>query len=66
MKGLERNVAERKIPIFVNADVKDIHTDNGVVDGVKVQIQGEKAKPRRFRVNKPVLDLAYELTEEQK
>ena len=44
VKGLERNVAERKIPIFVNADVKDIHTDNGVVDGVKVQIQGEKAK----------------------
>ena len=44
VKGLERNVAERKIPIFVNADVKDIHADNGVVDGVKVQIQGEKAK----------------------
>lgn len=44
VQGLLRNVSERKIPVFVNADVKDIKVNNGVVNEVKVQIQGEKAK----------------------
>lgn len=44
VQGLLRNVSERKIPVFVNADVKDIKANNGVVNEVKVQIQGEKAK----------------------
>lgn len=44
VQGLLRNVSEHKIPVFVNADVKDIKANNGVVNEVKVQIQGEKAK----------------------
>lgn len=40
--GLLRNVHEREIPLFVNADVTDITEKDGQVDGVKVMIEGEE------------------------
>ncbi|EHI70514.1 FAD-dependent oxidoreductase [Streptococcus ictaluri] len=42
--GLYANVKERKIPIFVNADVTDILENKGSVSGVKVSIAGETKK----------------------
>ncbi|MDR1568224.1 MAG: flavocytochrome c [Streptococcaceae bacterium] len=44
VKGLVENVRKREIPLFVNADVTSIKENKGVVDGVSVTIQGEKAK----------------------
>jgi fumarate reductase flavoprotein subunit len=41
--GLERNIKERNIPIFVNSDVTAINEKDGVVNGVNVTIdQAEK------------------------
>lgn len=43
VKGLERNISERKIPLFVNADVKAINEKDGAVNGVDVVFnQNEK------------------------
>lgn len=42
--GLLRNISERKIPIFVNADVTEINEKNGKVDGVKVVFNGKEKK----------------------
>ena len=39
--GLLRNVNENDIPIFVNTDVTKINEDNGQVDGVEVEIDGD-------------------------
>lgn len=36
VKGLVKNVQEKEIPLFVNADVKEITQKDGKVDGVKV------------------------------
>ncbi|WP_414841178.1 flavocytochrome c [Enterococcus saccharolyticus] len=40
--GLLRNVHEREIPLFVNADVVKINEKNGTVDGVNVKVDGEE------------------------
>ena len=40
--GLLRNVHERDIPLFVNADVTEITEDEDSVNGVKVTIEGEE------------------------
>lgn len=54
-------------PVCGNSDPRYLGYKNGQAYCRKcITFQGEKAKQRRFRVNKPVLDLAYELTEEQK
>lgn len=42
--GLVRNVHEREIPLFVNADVTKINEKDGQVNGVNVTIQGEQPK----------------------
>ena len=44
VKGLTKNVLDRKIPVFLNADVTKINEKDGKVSGVTVQIQGEKKK----------------------
>ncbi|WHY19841.1 flavocytochrome c [Paenibacillus sp. G2S3] len=36
VKGLVKNVQEKEVPLFVNADVKEITQKDGKVDGVKV------------------------------
>ncbi|WP_339288927.1 flavocytochrome c [Paenibacillus sp. FSL E2-0201] len=36
VKGLVKNIQEKEIPLFVNADVKEITQKDGKVDGVKV------------------------------
>jgi len=41
VEGLLRNVNENDIPIFVNTDVTKINEDNGQVDGVEVEIDGD-------------------------
>lgn len=40
--GLLRNVYEREIPLFVNADVVKINETDGTVDGVVVEMDGEE------------------------
>lgn len=40
--GLLRNVHEREIPLFVNADVTEISETDGTVDGVIATINGEE------------------------
>ncbi|MGY3766192.1 flavocytochrome c [Vagococcus vulneris] len=40
--GLLKNVHDRKIPIFVNADVTDIKEKDGKVDGVTVEMKETK------------------------
>lgn len=43
VEGLYANVTERKIPTFVNADVKELLVDdNNAVTGVKVNIEGQE------------------------
>lgn len=44
VEGLLKNVHEREIPIFVNTDVTDIKKNDGTVNEVTVQVQGEKPK----------------------
>lgn len=44
VEGLLKNVHERNIPIFVNTDVTDIKENDGKVNEVTVQVQGEKPK----------------------
>lgn len=38
---LEKNVGERNIPFFVNADVQSLTESNGQVDGIKVKLDGK-------------------------
>lgn len=40
--GLIKNVHEKEIPLFVNADVTDINEKDGEVTGVKVKINGKE------------------------
>lgn len=40
--GLLRNIQEKEIPLFVNADVKAINEKDGKVTGVKVKIEGQE------------------------
>lgn len=40
--GLQRNVFEREIPTFVNANVTEILEEDGVVTGVQVNIEGNE------------------------
>lgn len=40
--GLLRNIQEKEIPLFVNADVKAINGKDGKVTGVKVKIEGQE------------------------
>lgn len=42
--GLFRNVQEKEIPLFVDADVKEIHEKDGQINGVKVVFQGKDKK----------------------
>lgn len=42
--GLLRNVYEREIPLFTDADVKEIEEKDGAVSGVKVQFNGKDEK----------------------
>ena len=42
--GLLRNVAERKIPLFTDADVKKINEKDGAVSGVEVLFNGKDTK----------------------
>ena len=42
--GLVRNVEEQKIPLFVNADVKEVTEKDGKVNGVKVVFNGKDKK----------------------
>ncbi|WP_071393377.1 flavocytochrome c [Bacillus tuaregi] len=42
--GLVKNVEEQKIPLFVNADVKEITQKDGQVNGVKVVFDGKDEK----------------------
>lgn len=44
VEGLLKNVHERNIPIFVNTDVTDIKENDGKVNEVTVQVQGENLK----------------------
>ncbi|GGH10160.1 flavocytochrome c [Paenibacillus segetis] len=44
VNGLVRNVQEQDIPLFVNADVKEITEKDGKVTGVKVLLNGEEEK----------------------
>ncbi|MBM6614982.1 flavocytochrome c [Desemzia sp. RIT804] len=44
VEGLLKNVHERGIPIFVNADVTDINENDGKVNEVTVEINGEEPK----------------------
>ncbi|MCO8291454.1 flavocytochrome c [Tetragenococcus halophilus] len=39
--GLLRNVNENEIPIFVNTDVTNINEENGQVDGVEIDMDGD-------------------------
>ncbi|QIL45597.1 flavocytochrome c [Vagococcus coleopterorum] len=40
--GLLRNVKEREIPLFTDADVKEITESNGIVNGVKVTFDNKE------------------------
>lgn len=40
--GLMRNIHENEIPIFVNADVKEINEVDGQVNGVTVNVEGSE------------------------
>lgn len=40
--GLSQNLLEREIPTFVNAEVVEILTEEGAVNGVKVMIEGQE------------------------
>ncbi|MBE8365741.1 FAD-binding protein, partial [Leptospira borgpetersenii serovar Balcanica] len=42
--GLLKNVQEQKIPVFVNADVKEITQKDGKVTGVKVKLNNKDEK----------------------
>ncbi|QIK70551.1 flavocytochrome c [Erysipelothrix sp. HDW6C] len=42
--GLTRNVKERNIPLFLQADVKEVIQKDNKVDGVKVVFYGEKER----------------------
>ena len=44
VEGLSENVKKRDIPVFVNTDVKKLVEEDGKVDGVVAQVQGEKEK----------------------
>lgn len=44
VSGLIRNVQEQNIPLFVNADVKEITEIDGKVNGVKVLFNGQEEK----------------------
>ncbi|WP_105146668.1 flavocytochrome c [Streptococcus suis] len=44
VNGLYHNLVERKVPIFVNADVKKLQDKDGTVTGVEVKIAGETKK----------------------
>lgn len=45
VKGLLKNIHDRKIPLFVNADVTKINMNkNNQADGINVKIQGDKEK----------------------
>ncbi|WP_338449669.1 flavocytochrome c [Niallia oryzisoli] len=44
VKGLVTNVQEQQIPLFVNADVKEITEKDGKVNGVKVVFNGTDEK----------------------
>lgn len=44
VNGLVRNVQEQDIPLFVNADVKEITEKDGKVNGVKVLLNGQEEK----------------------
>ncbi|MCC5894897.1 MAG: flavocytochrome c [Alkalibacterium sp.] len=39
VKGLKKNVEKRDIPVVVNADVKNLVIENGVIGGVRVVIE---------------------------
>ncbi|MGO2853722.1 MAG: flavocytochrome c, partial [Tetragenococcus koreensis] len=42
VEGLLRNVDENDIPIFVNTDVTKINEENGQVNGVEIEMDGDK------------------------
>lgn len=42
VNGLYYNLVERKVPIFVNAEVTDVTAKDGAVTGVKVKIDGKE------------------------
>ncbi|AYW46412.1 flavocytochrome c [Tetragenococcus koreensis] len=42
VEGLLRNVDENDIPIFVNTDVTKINEENGQVNGVEIEVNGDK------------------------
>lgn len=44
VEGLLKNVYEREIPVFVNADVTDINENGGKVNEVTVEINGEEPR----------------------
>ncbi|MBF8807614.1 MAG: flavocytochrome c [Enterococcus lacertideformus] len=44
VNGLLKNVHKRKIPVFVNTKVTEIKKNNGKVNEVTVQVQGEEPK----------------------
>ncbi len=44
VNGLYRNLVERKVPIFVNADVTKLQDKDGAVTGVEVKIADETKK----------------------
>lgn len=44
VSGLVKNVLQKEIPLFVNADVKEITEKDGKVDGVKVVFNGKDEK----------------------
>lgn len=44
VEGLLRNVHERDIPLFTDADVKDIKENDGAVSGVKVKFNNKDEK----------------------
>lgn len=44
VNGLVRNVQEQDIPLFVNADVKEITEKDGKINGVKVLFNGQEEK----------------------
>lgn len=44
VNGLLKNVQEKNIPVFVNANVKEIEQKDGKVTGVKVLFNGKKEK----------------------
>ena len=56
--GLLRNIHEKEIPLFVNADVKKINEKDGKVTGVSVKIGDEEKRSMGMQLSLPLVALA--------